>query len=71
SYALVGAVSAVLTATLATNVIIVVASRAFAAYYALQCVSALRTSDRRRARVGYGALSIVMLAIAALAKPAE
>ena len=32
---------------------------------------ALRTSDRLRARVGYGALSIVMLAIAALAKPAE
>ena len=70
-YALVGAVSAVLAATLATSVIIVVASRAFAAYYALQCVSALRTSDQLRARVGYGALSIVMLAIAALAKPAE
>ncbi len=70
-YALVGAVSAVLTATLATNVIIVVASRAFAAYYALQCVSAFRTSDRLLARVGYGALAIVMLAIASLAKPAE
>ena len=70
-YALVGAVSAVLAATLATNVIIVVASRAFAAYYALQCVSALRTSDRLRERVGYGALSIVMVAIAALAQPAE
>lgn len=70
-YALVGAASAVLAATLATSVIIVVASRAFAAYYALQCVSALRTSDQFRARVGYGALSIVMLAIAALAKPAE
>jgi len=56
-------------ATLATSVIIVVASRAFAAY-AVQCVSALRISDQLRARVGYGALSIVMLAIAALAKPA-
>jgi hypothetical protein len=52
-------------------VIIVVASRAFAAYYALQCISALRTSDQLRARVGYGALSIVLLAIAALAEPAQ
>jgi hypothetical protein len=69
-YALVGGVSAVLAATLATSVIIVVASRAFAAYYALQCVSALRTSDQPGARVGYGALAIVLLAIAALAKPA-
>ena len=69
-YALVGAASGVLAATLATSVIIVVASRAFAAYYALQCVSALRTSDQLRARVGYGALAIVLLAIAALAKPA-
>ena len=70
-YALVGAVSTILAATLATNVIIVVASRAFAAYYALQCITALRTSDQLRARLGYGALSIVMLAIAALAKPAQ
>lgn len=70
-YALVGVASAIFAATLATSVIIVVASRAFAAYYALQCVSALRTSAQLRARVGYGALAIVLLAIAALAKPAE
>jgi hypothetical protein len=70
-YALIGAVSTILAATLATSVIIVVASRAFAAYYALQCISALRTSDQLRARVGYGALSIVLLAIAALAEPAQ
>jgi hypothetical protein len=70
-YALVGVIAAVLAATLSTSVIIVVASRAFAVYYALQCVSALRTSDRLRERVGYGALSIVLLAIAALAKPAQ
>jgi hypothetical protein len=69
-YALVGAAAAILAATLATSVIIEVASRAFAAYYALQCISALRTSERPRERVGYGALSIVLLAIAALAKPA-
>jgi hypothetical protein len=68
---IVGSVAAVLAATLGTDVIIVVASRAFAAYYALQCVVVLRTSDRLRARIGYGALAIVLLVITLLAKTAK
>jgi hypothetical protein len=69
-YTLVGLVAAALAATLATSTIIVVASRAFAAYYALQCVVAMRTSGSRRQRIGYGALAVVMLAITLLAEPA-
>ena len=49
----------------------VVASRAFAAYYALQCTVALRTSNRGWVRIGYGLLALVMLAITLLAKPAR
>ena len=69
-YVLVGAFAAVLAATLSTDVIIVVASRAFAAYYALQCLVAARTSERGLSKAGFGALGLVMLAIALLAKPA-
>jgi len=44
--------TAVLVGTLGVSVIIAVASRALAAYYALQCIAALRTSDRGWARAG-------------------
>jgi hypothetical protein len=70
-YLLVGGAAAVLAATLGTSIIIVVASRAFAAYYALQCVVALRTSNRVQARVGYGLLALLMVAITFLARPAS
>ena len=69
-YMLVGLVAGALAATLATSTIIVVASRAFAAYYALQCVVAIRTSESSWQRIGYGALAVVMLAITLLAEPA-
>jgi hypothetical protein len=70
-YLLVGVAAAMLAATLATSEIIVVASRAFAAYYALQCTVALRTSNCGRVRVGYGILALVMVAITLLARPAQ
>lgn len=70
SYVLVGGVAAGLAATLGTAIIVVVASRAFALYYALQCVVAVRTSDGRAARLGYGLLGLVMLAVTLLARPA-
>ncbi len=70
AYLVVGGVAALLAATLGTSIIIVVASRAFAAYYALQCLVAVRTSSGRGARLGYGALGIVMLLVTLLAKPA-
>lgn len=69
-YVVLGMVAAGLAATVATDTIVVVASRAFALYYALQCVIALRTSARRVTRAGFGALAAVMLAITLLATPA-
>lgn len=68
SYFVVGAVSAVLVMTLDTYVIVVVASRAFAAYYALQCAVAARTSRGWR-RPAYAALGVTMAAIALFARP--
>lgn len=70
-YLLVGGAAAVIAGTLGTYVIIMVASRAFAAYYALQCTVALRTSNRALTRVAYGILALLMLAITLLALPAQ
>lgn len=70
-YLLVGGAAALLAGTFGTSVIIVVASRAFAAYYALQCTVALRTSNRRSTRVAYGVLALLMVAITLLARPAQ
>ena len=70
-YLLVGGAAALLAGTLGTYVIIMVASRAFAAYYALQCTVALRTSKRASTRVGYGVLALLMMAITLLAEPAQ
>jgi hypothetical protein len=70
-YLVVGGAAAVLAATLGTSEIIVIASRAFAAYYALQCVVALRTSGRLWPRMGYGVVALVMVAITVLAQPAQ
>ncbi len=69
-FVLSGAAATVLVWTVPTFTIIAVASRAFAAYYALECVIALRTSDDIRAKAGYGLLALVLLAITLLAKPA-
>jgi hypothetical protein len=62
-------VAIALAATVGTSTIIVVASRAFAAYYAIQAVVALRTAERSAAKFGYGMLAIVMATIALLAEP--
>lgn len=70
-YLLVGGAAAALAGTLGTSVIIVVASRAFTAYDALQCTVALRTSNQGRIRVGYGILALLMVAITLLARPAQ
>lgn len=65
-----GVAAIALAATVQTFTIIVVASRAFAAYYAIQAVIALRTSDGAAHKIGYGALAALMLAITVLAQPA-
>lgn len=69
-YFLSGIAAIVLAATVPTYTIVAVASRAFAAYYALQAVIALRTSRRRPAKIGFGLIAILMIAITAFAAPA-
>ena len=70
SYVLIGAASILLIWLVPTLSIITLASRAFAAYYALQCVLAARSSEKLMARAGFGLLALVMLAITLFARPA-
>lgn len=70
SFAVTGAGAILLIWIAPTFTIIAIASRAFAAYYALQCVVALRTSEGVAAKVGYGTLAAILTAITLLAKPA-
>lgn len=53
-----------------TFAIIAIASRAFAAYYSLQAVIALRTSEGVWRKLGYGVLAVVLAVIALFAEPA-
>ena len=70
SYLISGAAAIALAATVQTFTIIVIASRAFAAYYAIQATIALRTSEGFLRKLGYGMLALVMAAITLLAEPA-
>jgi hypothetical protein len=69
TYVLLGLVAGALIVTTSTLLIVVVASRAFAGYYALQCLVAARNSPGAT-RGGYIVLAVSMAAIAALAQPA-
>lgn len=69
-FLLTGGFAVALAATVPTFTIVAVASRAFSVYYALQCVVALRTTDGPWRKTAYGALALVMAAIAVLAEPA-
>jgi len=66
-----GTAAVVLAATVPTYTIVAVASRAFAAYYALQAVLALRTSRGISRKLAYGTLAVLMAAITVLAAPAS
>ena len=70
SFAVTGAGAILLIWIAPTFTIIAIASRAFAAYYALQCVVALRTSDSPAAKVGLGILAAILTVITLLAEPA-
>lgn len=70
-YLVSGVAAVVLAATVPTFTIVAVASRAFAAYYALQAVLALRTSRGVGRKLAYGTLAALMAAIAVLAEPAD
>ncbi len=65
-----GIAAIALAATVPTYTIVAVASRAFAAYYALQALLALRTSHGTGRKLAYGTLAVLMAAITVLAKPA-
>ncbi len=65
-----GVAAIALAATVQTFTIVAVASRAFAAYYAIQALIALRTTPGTVARIGYGALAALMTAVTLLAEPA-
>lgn len=69
-YLISGAAAAALAATVPTFTIVAIASRAFAAYYAVQCVIALRSSHGTVRKVGYGVLAAVMVLITLFALPA-
>jgi hypothetical protein len=69
AYALSGIAAVAMIWTIPTLTIVTVASRAFAAYYCLQCVLAFRTAGTLRARIGFALLGAAMAMIALLAQP--
>lgn len=69
SFVFTGAVAIALIYTIPLLTLIAVASRAFAAYYCLQCVVAASTATSGAKRVGFAALALVMAAIALFARP--
>jgi len=66
-----GAAAIALAATVPTLTIVAIASRAFAAYYALQAVIAMRTSTGVPRKAGFGFLALLMLAVTVFAEPAN
>lgn len=70
-YLISGAAAIGLAATVPTLTIVAIASRAFAAYYALQAVIAMRTSTGPVRKTGFGVLALVMLAVTVFAEPAS
>ncbi len=69
-YLVTGIAAIALSATMPTLVIVTVASRAFAAYYGLQCLVAFRTSTGAGRKLGYGSLAAIMFAVTVFALPA-
>ncbi len=70
AYLLSGVAAMLLCWTVGTPQLVAIASRAFAAYYCLQALIAMRTSRSAPRRIAYGLLAAVMLLITLLAKPA-
>lgn len=70
-YLISGAAAIVIAAFVPTLTIVAIASRAFAAYYALQSLIALRTSDDIGKKIGFGALAAVLLLVTLFALPAS
>jgi len=69
---LVGGFAAIaLAATVDTYLIVALASRAFAAYYAIQAVVALRTTESLPKKIGFGVLAALMCSIMLFAQPVD
>lgn len=66
-----GAAAIALAAFVPTLTIVAIASRAFAAYYVLQAVIAMRTSNDLPRKIGFGTLALVMLAVTIFAEAAS
>ena len=69
AYVVSGVAAAVMIWTIPTLTIVTIASRAFAAYYCLQCVLALRTSGSFWPRAGFAVLATAMALITLFAQP--
>lgn len=70
-FLLCGAAAIALAATVPTLAIVAIASRAFAAYYALQAVIAARTSTGVLHTTGFGIIAVVMTGVAMFAQAAS
>ena len=70
-YLISGAGAITLAATVPTLTIVAIASRAFAAYYAIQALIALRTTTGTTRKIGFGVLVATMLAVTLFAQPAS
>jgi hypothetical protein len=68
-YAVILTVALILTWSADTGQVLVLASKAFAFYYGLQCLVAVLISNDMRVRIGAGLLAAIMFAIAAFAIP--
>lgn len=69
-YLVTGVLAIVLASTLPLFLLVSIASRAFAAYYAIEAVIAVRTSTGVWRKLGFSAVAALMFAIALLAQPA-
>ena len=69
SYVFSGVAAIAMICTIPTLTIVAIASRAFAAYYCLQCIVAARTSTAPGKRAGYWLLAVAMAAVTLLAQP--
>ncbi|QYF74367.1 hypothetical protein [Cryobacterium sp. PAMC25264] len=70
-YLISGAAAIAIAATVPTFTIVAVASRAFAAYYAIEAVIAMRTSNGFARKSFYAVLALLLVAIALFALPAS
>lgn len=70
-YLLSGAAAIVIAATIPTFTLIMIASRAFAAYYAIEAIVAFRTSSGLWRKGGFAVLAVLLFAITLFAQPAS